>query len=69
MQGFPHDHVFRGTMKVKQVGNSVPPCVARVLFGGIRDFLEGMDRKEKGEREAVGQTVVERDDREVIILD
>ena len=43
LQGFPLEHKF-GPMGVKrQIGNAVPPVVARVLFEGIRRFMEGTD--------------------------
>jgi DNA (cytosine-5)-methyltransferase 1 len=36
LQGFPGEHVFEGSYRKKQIGNAVPPCVAKVLFESIR---------------------------------
>lgn len=43
LQGFPADHLFRGTGVKKQIGNAVPPCVARVLFESIKRDLDEAD--------------------------
>lgn len=43
MQGFPATHVFRGGYVKKQIGNAVPPCVAKVLFGAFRENSERSD--------------------------
>lgn len=43
LQGFPLEHRF-GQLGVKrQIGNAVPPVVAKVLFEGIRAFMERGD--------------------------
>lgn len=43
LQGFPTGHVFKGNYVKKQIGNAVPPVVAKVLFGSIRGDLEKVD--------------------------
>jgi DNA (cytosine-5)-methyltransferase 1 len=43
LQGFPLNHVFRGTGVKKQIGNAVPPCVAKVLFESIKRDLDKAD--------------------------
>ncbi|KAF8859361.1 S-adenosyl-L-methionine-dependent methyltransferase [Acephala macrosclerotiorum] len=43
LQGFPLNHVFRGNYVKKQIGNAVPPVVAKVLFESIRRDLDRTD--------------------------
>ncbi|CZR51525.1 uncharacterized protein PAC_01402 [Phialocephala subalpina] len=43
LQGFPLNHVFRGNYVKKQIGNAVPPVVAKVLFESIRRDLDRAD--------------------------
>ena len=43
LQGFPLNHVFRGTGIKKQIGNAVPPCVAKVLFESVKRDLDRAD--------------------------
>ncbi|QSZ36683.1 hypothetical protein DSL72_006564 [Monilinia vaccinii-corymbosi] len=43
LQGFPLQHRFGQTGAKRQIGNAVPPIVAKVLFEGIRRFMEGVD--------------------------
>jgi len=43
LQGFPQCHVFKGSYVKKQIGNSVPPCVAKVLFESIKKDLDAAD--------------------------
>jgi DNA (cytosine-5)-methyltransferase 1 len=43
LQGFPPNHVFLGCGVKKQIGNAVPPCVAKVLFGSIKRDLDEAD--------------------------
>lgn len=43
LQGFPTGHVFKGNYVKKQIGNAVPPVVAKVLFGSIKADLEKVD--------------------------
>jgi DNA (cytosine-5)-methyltransferase 1 len=43
LQGFPPNHVFRGAYRRKQIGNAVPPCVAKVLFEHIKRELDKRD--------------------------
>lgn len=35
LQGFPPNHILRGNAIKKQIGNAVPPCVARILFESV----------------------------------
>lgn len=43
LQGFPSGHVFAGHYIKKQIGNAVPPSVAKVLFESIKKDLERAD--------------------------
>jgi DNA (cytosine-5)-methyltransferase 1 len=43
LQGFPPNHVFAGSYVKKQIGNAVPPCVAKVLFESIKQQLDTVD--------------------------
>ncbi|KAI9647927.1 hypothetical protein NHQ30_004316 [Ciborinia camelliae] len=43
LQGFPLQHRFAPNGVKRQIGNAVPPVVAKVLFEGIRRFMEGVD--------------------------
>jgi DNA (cytosine-5)-methyltransferase 1 len=43
LQGFPLGHVFRAPYTKKQIGNSVPPCCAKVLFESIVKELDTAD--------------------------
>ncbi|KAL8833448.1 MAG: hypothetical protein Q9170_004257 [Blastenia crenularia] len=43
LQGFPLEHKFAGSKMKMQIGNAVPPLVAKILFAHIRRFLERMD--------------------------
>jgi len=43
LQGFPPNHVFRGNAIKKQIGNAVPPVIAKVLFESIRRELDEAD--------------------------
>ncbi|TVY81929.1 Modification methylase HphIA [Lachnellula suecica] len=43
LQGFPINHLFLGTYRKKQIGNAVPPCVAKVLFESIKRDLDAAD--------------------------
>ncbi|CAD6444657.1 d10d493d-7733-4ca6-866c-186fe9bfdcee [Sclerotinia trifoliorum] len=43
LQGFPLQHRFEPNGIKRQIGNAVPPVVAKVLFEGIRRFMEGTD--------------------------
>ena len=43
LQGFPPNHVFAGSYVKKQIGNAVPPCVAKVLFESIKKQLDEVD--------------------------
>ncbi|KAB8295214.1 hypothetical protein EYC80_007134 [Monilinia laxa] len=43
LQGFPLQHQFGQNGIKRQIGNAVPPVVAKVLFEGIRRFMEGVD--------------------------
>lgn len=43
LQGFPHCHMFSSVNVKKQIGNAVPPTVAKVLFEAIKKALEKAD--------------------------
>ena len=43
LQGFPHYHLFSAANVKKQIGNAVPPSIAKVLFKWIRKALERAD--------------------------
>ncbi|TGO24420.1 hypothetical protein BPAE_0103g00210 [Botrytis paeoniae] len=43
LQGFPLEHKFGQNGIKRQIGNAVPPVVAKVLFEGIRRSMEGTD--------------------------
>lgn len=45
LQGFPPNHTFAGstTQKTKQIGNAVPPIVAKTLFTSIVNELKLRD--------------------------
>ena len=43
LQGFPPNHVFEGCGVKRQIGNAVPPCVAKVLFESIKKQLDEAD--------------------------
>ena len=48
LQGFPASHEFTGPSLKKQIGNSVPPSIAKVLFESIKKDLEKVDGIEEG---------------------
>ncbi len=39
LQGFPLEHKFGKTRVKKQIGNAVPPSVAKVIFGHLKESL------------------------------
>jgi len=43
MQGFPPNQEFQGSYIKRQIGNAVPPCVAKVLFESIKKDLDRAD--------------------------
>jgi DNA (cytosine-5)-methyltransferase 1 len=45
LQGFPSEHIFTGfkTQKTKQIGNAVPPIIAKVLCESIIKELKQAD--------------------------
>jgi DNA (cytosine-5)-methyltransferase 1 len=43
LQGFPMNHQFSQVNVKKQIGNAVPPCIAKVLFSWIKMALEKAD--------------------------
>lgn len=47
LQGFPHNHVFVARAIRKQIGNAVPPIIAKILFEKIRKHLERVDAAEE----------------------
>ena len=46
LQGFPHYHRFSLVNVKKQIGNAVPPTIAKVLFEGVKKALEKADAVE-----------------------
>lgn len=47
LQGFPMEHTFSDKNVKKQIGNAVPPSIAKVLFEAVRRALEEADGVEK----------------------
>lgn len=43
LQGFPICHLFKGNYVKKQIGNAVPPVVAKVLFESVKRDLDRAD--------------------------
>lgn len=43
LQGFPPNHRFERPYVKRQIGNAVPPCVAKTLFESIKGELERVD--------------------------
>lgn len=43
LQGFPLEHSFGKTGVKKQIGNAVPPVVARVILGEVAEGLRRVD--------------------------
>ena len=43
LQGFPHCHKFTSVNVKKQIGNAVPPTIAKVLFQSIKKAFEKAD--------------------------
>ncbi|KAF7954552.1 hypothetical protein EAE96_005672 [Botrytis aclada] len=54
LQGFPLVHKFGQNGIKRQIGNAVPPVVAKVLFEGIRRFMEGTDGVVRDEEDEDG---------------
>lgn len=48
LQTFPHEHVFLGQGIRKQIGNAVPPQIAKLVFSCVRKHLERVDGDERG---------------------
>lgn len=82
LQGFSLQHRFGPNGIKRQIGNAVPPVVAKVLFEGIRRFMEGVDgivRDDGGGDGGVGDEMdiyedvegvqIVEDDHEVEIVD
>ncbi|PBP27536.1 C-5 cytosine-specific DNA methylase [Diplocarpon rosae] len=47
LQSFPHNHEFMGYAIKKQIGNAVPPIIAKVIFRAIVQHLEKIDELER----------------------
>lgn len=47
LQTFPHGHVFKGQGIRKQIGNAVPPLIAKLVFSEVKRHLEQVDAKER----------------------
>jgi DNA (cytosine-5)-methyltransferase 1 len=43
LQSFPQHHIFYGNAIRKQIGNAVPPLVAKIIFRAIIKHLERQD--------------------------
>ncbi|KAN0106830.1 S-adenosyl-L-methionine-dependent methyltransferase [Hyaloscypha variabilis] len=43
LQGFPHWFTFHGTELRVQIGNAVPPSIAKIVFKTVRKHLETVD--------------------------
>ena len=54
LQGFPLEHKFGQNAIKKQIGNAVPPVVAKVLLEGIRKFMERTDGVARDEGDGDG---------------
>jgi DNA (cytosine-5)-methyltransferase 1 len=63
LQGFPLNHKFSEVNVKKQIGNAVPPMIAKVLFKWIKKTLENADGVQS---EGVQGEIIEH---EVIVLD
>lgn len=50
LQSFGHHHVFLGARIKKQIGNAVPPMVAKIMFKAIIQHLEKVDKAESERR-------------------
>ncbi|KAF7920854.1 uncharacterized protein EAE98_008883 [Botrytis deweyae] len=61
LQGFPLEHKFGQNGIKRQIGNAVPPVVAKVLFEGIRRFMEGTDGVVRDEGDGDGDGDENRD--------
>lgn len=47
IQGFPLEHVFAMKGVKKQIGNAVPPTIAKILFQAVVKSLEESDGVDK----------------------
>lgn len=47
IQGFPMEHKFGSRNVKRQIGNAVPPVIAKLLFETCRRSLEEADGMEK----------------------
>lgn len=46
LQSFPHSHVFVARHISRQIGNAVPPMVAKLILDAVRKHLEKADKAE-----------------------
>lgn len=63
LQGFPLEHVFGARGVRRQIGNAVPPVVARAMLESVRRALlreDGVD-EDRGVRGGERKAVVELD--------
>ena len=51
LQGFPLKHRFGSTSVKKQIGNAVPPLVARAILESVKNALMAEDGIEAAQRE------------------
>ncbi|RFU31925.1 hypothetical protein B7463_g4421, partial [Scytalidium lignicola] len=49
LQGFPHNHEFRGKDIKRQIGNAVPPCIGAIILRSIKEHLERVDGNRGGD--------------------
>ncbi|KAH8194347.1 hypothetical protein TruAng_011485 [Truncatella angustata] len=53
MNGFPATYQFHGKNIKRQIGNAFPPCVVRVLYGHLLNWLENEDRARAVENQSM----------------
>lgn len=46
LQSFPIEHVFKSNHIRRQIGNAVPPLIAKIILTAVREHLEKADKKE-----------------------
>lgn len=67
LQGFPLNHQFLGSYVRKQIGNAVPPIIAKLWFEKIIETLEKADGIEPKSSKGDTEVVVLDEDEEVSI--
>lgn len=62
LQGFPLSHRFEGKAIKRQIGNAVPPSMAKLLFTTARKALEKADGVQKFNDSMIeGREIIELD--------